>query len=98
LSCRKQSERAYNLCTARGGAVELTLVYVPDDNRITLKLTINRGEPNGPTPVFDAIRAEFEGTDDLTKPGQWLPQSTMVESKFEMKRVVFGYTIDENYT
>jgi hypothetical protein len=46
---------------ARQRTVAVTVNYAPRDDRVSVKMTVNRGSKGGPTRVFDAIYAQFKG-------------------------------------
>lgn len=88
LRLTKKTPTGRNVYTQKP-RIEVTVNYVPSDNRVSVKCTINRGTRGGPTPLFDELRATRESASVQPNPKPaWSPQPDMTESKVETKKPI----------
>lgn len=87
----KKTPTGRNIYTVPQHGVEITVNYVINENanRLSIKMTINRGAAGGPTPVFDAVMARHKehARELLDSPVvNWSAAATKKESKVEVER------------
>lgn len=81
-----------NVYFTRQRNVTVTVNYAPKDDRVSVKVTINRGRKGGPTPLFDAVYRQFKSdADRLMGEVEWDSAPARVESKVQVStRITSG--------
>ncbi len=76
------TDQGRDLIVARGGRVKVTANFAPSEPRVSVKLTVRREVPRGPTPLFDQLRAAREGESNLLEGKvEWCRDSTINQSE-----------------
>jgi len=57
MQCRNVSLRADG---PGAQPIHIVVNYAPRDDRVSIKLVVNRDKQDAPTPVFDSIKQQFE--------------------------------------
>jgi hypothetical protein len=81
----KKTANGVNLFTLLRNAIEVTANIAPNDDRVSVKLTINRGVSDGPTPAFNALRAKYERENGLDGKVEWKRDSGKKESRVQVR-------------
>ena len=96
----RPTDSGLDLYHARGDEVVVTANDAPPYNRVSVKLTVNRGHIGLPTPLFDAICQRFRSEEDPLRARDvgwtWAPPKT--ESKVQAQRVIGNYSNLAHYT
>jgi hypothetical protein len=76
---------ARDIYSARRGTVKVTVNYAPTQDRLSIKLTMSRGKPGGPTSLYDALRERHQGDQaSLTGAVEWMSPHDKTESKVQV--------------
>lgn len=74
-----------NVFFTRQRKVTVTVNFAPRDDRVSVKLTVNRGQKGGANPLFDALHTQFKPSDhQLGGAVEWETAPLRTESKVQV--------------